>query len=172
MPTEPAFMPWIDKLHEVGEPIRRRRAELEELAREAAELEWHAASLRTKLAEGEAELLQAVMRHWTLADIQAAAEAVRCADPLTPAREQINDTALRGAVARLDGWQLASEALRVFHDAGVLRQHNLLSSATDDERLQALERVLTWWNWIARPVYDRFTSKQRRAGQSAARCVG
>lgn len=171
MSTEAPFMAWIDHLHEVGEPIRCQRAKLLELAQEAAELEWHAAALRARLATGQTELLRQVMRHWTLADIQAAAEAARRAHPVDEARAHIEDTTLRAAVANLDGWHLASEALRAFHDAGVLRQHNLLNTATDEERLQTLQRVVAWWNFAAQPVYERLTAQQRRAARTT-RCAG
>ena len=53
---------------------------------------------------------------------------------------------MRDELRRLDGTDLAAEALKAFHDGDVIGQHNLLSTATDDERRAALERVLKWWN--------------------------
>ena len=72
--SDAPFMPWIDHLVKVGDPIRNDRAKLREVAEQAAELERHAAALRGQVTTGQANLLMKVMRHWTLADIQVAAE--------------------------------------------------------------------------------------------------
>jgi hypothetical protein len=148
-------MAWIDYLPEVGDPIRRDRAKLHELAEQAAELERHAVALRGLVRAGQAELLAKVMRRWTLADIQSAAQAADRADPVTVARAQVEDAALRERLRSLDGWHLASEALQAFDDAVVIRQPNLLGSATEEERSQTLARVLAWWNHAGRPVCER-----------------
>jgi hypothetical protein len=100
---------------------------------------------------GQTELLTKAMKLWSLAEIQAAAQAADRADPMTLARAQVEDAALRA----LDGWHLASEALQSFETAGVIRQHNLLSTASDEERAQTLARVLAWWNHAGRPVCER-----------------
>lgn len=149
------FMPWIDYLPEVGDPIRNERAKLRELACEAFELERTAAAQLAKVRAGQAELLAKAMRLWTLAEIQKAAQAADRADPMFSLRAQVEDDALRERLQLLDGWQLASDALQVFKTAGVIRQQNLLSTASDEERMQTLARVLAWWNHAARPVFER-----------------
>jgi hypothetical protein len=128
MPGDTPFMPWIDHLHEVGDPIQKERGKLHELAQRAVDLER---------------------------DIQDASEKVRNLDPMAAIRAQVDDGALRERINALDGWHLASEALQIFDQAGVLRQHNLLSTATEEERAQALGRVLAWWNHVGRPVCER-----------------
>jgi hypothetical protein len=35
---------------------------------------------------------------------------------------------------------------------GIVRQHNLLSTATDQERRETVERLVRWWNLIAFPA--------------------
>ena len=155
------FMPWIDHLPEVGDPIRRERAKLLELAEQAAELERHAAAVRALVQSGQAELMTKVMKHWTLADIQSAAQAADRLDPAARARAEVDDTPLRERLQQFDGWQLASEALTTFQAARVIRQEDLLTSATDAERRRTLERVLAWWDHAARPVCRRLAVKSR-----------
>ena len=159
MAVDTPFMPWLDHLAELGDPLRRDRAELLAIAQQAIDLERRALALRARLAVGQSALLQRVMKHWTLADIQAASDAAGRADPLAAVRDQVDDAALRGCVRALDGWHLAAEALQAFDQAGVIRQHNLLSTATDDERRQTLARVLAWWNHVGRPVCERLAVK-------------
>ena len=155
--SEHTFMAWIDHLHEVGDPIRRERSKLYELVEQANELERHAAALLVKARAGQAELLSAVMKRWSLAEIQSAAQAADRMDPAALARAQLDDPCLQQALAPLDGWHLASDALRAF-EAGVIRQHNLLSTATDDERKQTLARLVVWWNHAGRPVWERLAA--------------
>lgn len=146
-------------MHEVGGPIQRERAKLQELAQRAVDLEREACALRDQVAMGHAALLLKVMKHWTLADIQDACEKVRHIDPMAAIRAQVDDSGLRERINALDGWHLAAEALQIFDQAGVLRQHNLLSTATEEERAQTLGRVLAWWNHVGRPVCDRLALK-------------
>lgn len=155
MSSSVPFMPWIDHLREVGEPIQKERGKLRELAQRAVDLECEACALRDQVAMGQAALLLKAMKHWTLADIQDACERVRGVDSAATIRTQVDDGALRERINALDGWHLASEALQIFDEAGVLRQHNLLSTATEEERAQALGRVLDWWNHVGRPVCER-----------------
>lgn len=159
MPGDTPFMPWINHLHEVGDPIQKERGKLRELAQRAVDLEREACALRDQVAMGQAALLLKAMKHWTLADIQDACEKVRDIDPVATIRAQVDDSALRERINALDGWHLASEALQIFDQADVLRQHNLLSTATEEERAQALGRVLAWWNHVGRPVCERLAVK-------------
>ena len=159
MPGDTPFMPWIDHLHEVGDPIQKERGKLHELAQRAVDLEREACALRDQVAMGHAALLLKVMKYWTLADIQDACEKVRHLDPMAAIRAQVDDSALRERINALDGWHLASEALQIFDQADVLRQHNLLSTATEEERAQALGRVLAWWNHVGRPACERLAVK-------------
>lgn len=157
MRDEPLFMSWVQRLPEVGDPIQREHAELHDLACRAAEMERNALALRAVLASRRVALLERIMANWTLADMQHAADAASRDDLLSELACRIEDSSLRLKIRSLDGWQLASEALQLFNAAGVLGQHNLLSSATDDERRQALGRVIDWWNIAARPVVERLS---------------
>jgi hypothetical protein len=158
MPADLSFMAWVDHLPEVGDPIRRERAKLQELAEQVAELERHAAALRVQVRAGEVKLVLKASKHWTLADVQAATEAADRADRLALARAKVEDATLRACLQPLDGWHLATEALQAF-EAGVIRQHNLLDAASDEERSQTLARVLAWWNLAGRPVCERLALK-------------
>lgn len=61
----------------------------------------------------------------------------------------IRDDGLRRSIeAAGQGTVTAQTALSLFHEQ-VIRQHNLLSTATDQERHATLERLLDWWNHIA-----------------------
>lgn len=151
----PPFMPWIDTLPAVGDPIRRDRDRLRELATQVIELERHAADIRERVRASQGTLLTTAMQHWTLAEIQAAERA----HPLNAALAEVNDTALREQLRALDGWHLASEALQAFNAARVIRQRNLLSTASDEERRKTLARVLAWWNHAAKPVCERLAVK-------------
>lgn len=155
MAADTPFMPWLDHLAELGDPLRRDRAELLAIAQQAIDLERRALALRARLAVGQTALMKRVMKHWTLADLQTASEAASHANPLAVLRDQVDDPPLRERMRALDDWHLAAEALQVFDQAGVIRQHNLLSTATDDERRQTLARVLAWWNHVGRPACER-----------------
>ena len=72
---QPKFMPWVDLLPEVGDPIRNERNKLAAKLAEAEELERQAAALRAAVREGRAALLDRVMKQWTLHDIEQAATA-------------------------------------------------------------------------------------------------
>jgi hypothetical protein len=159
MPGDTPFMPWIDRLHEVGDSILRERGTLQALAQRAVDLEREAYTLRDEVAMSRVALLLKVMKHWTLADIQEACEKVRHIDPMAAFLAQVDDRALRESVNTLDGWHLASEALQILDQAGVLRKGNLLSTATEEERKQTLGRVLAWWNHVGRPVCERLAVK-------------
>ncbi len=142
MPDDKPFMAWIDHLPEVGDPIRNARSKLQAMAAQAADLEQQAAALQAQMRVGQVDLLARVMKQWTLADLQSAANAADSADPLALARMQIDDDELRVKLQPMDGWHLASEALQAFGGAGVIRQHNLLSTASESERLVTLKRLL------------------------------
>jgi hypothetical protein len=51
----------------------------------------------------------------------------------------------------MNGDQLTISRLRpaLQAAAGIFRQHNLLSTASDEDRRETLERLFTWWNYIA-----------------------
>lgn len=157
MRDEPLFMPWVLRLPELGDPIRQEHARLHDLACRAAGMERHALALRAVLASRRAALLERIMANWTLGDMQRAADAACRCDTVPEPTCCVEDFALRLKLQSLDGWQLASEALQLFDVADVLGQHNLLSTATDDERRQAIARVIDWWNVAARPVVERLS---------------
>lgn len=158
MSPKPVFMPWVDRLPDVGEAALFRRGEVYQLVREAAALERQAVTLMAQARGGQAEFLAEVMQRWTVAEIQSAALQTDPGDPAFLARAQVEDPPLRQRLFRLDGSHLASEALQAFQGAQVIRQHNLLSSASDEDRRQTLARVLAWWNHAARPVCERLSA--------------
>jgi hypothetical protein len=149
------FMGWIDALPEVGDPIRKERAKLQQLAEQATELERHALALRGQVRAGQAALGERVARNWATHDIEAAQSAARRARSLARSPAAELDVQLRRELDALDGAHLAAEALQAFHAGGVMRQANLLSTATDEERRAAVVQVLTWWNEAALPVLER-----------------
>lgn len=69
--------------------------------------------------------------------------------------DHVRDAQLRAALALLDGEHLAAQALLAFCQGAVIRQHNLLSTATDEERRATLNRLISWWNLAAAPVIER-----------------
>ena len=50
---------------------------------------------------------------------------------------------------------LALEVLQAFHAGRVIRQHNLFSTATEEEQRATLHRVFDWWNYGAVPLLTR-----------------
>ena len=58
---QPKFMPWVDLLPEVGDPIRNERNKLAATLASAEELEKQAAALRAGVREGRAALLDRIM---------------------------------------------------------------------------------------------------------------
>ena len=155
MTTEPQFSAWIEHLPAVTDAIRAERDKLLSIATEAAELEQRALALRRKVGKGQTALMLRVLQEWTLEDIQNASAASADAD--APLRASVEDPGLRDRLTLLthDGMHLGVEALQVFDEARVIRQHNLLSTASDNERRETLGRVIAWWNLVARPVCER-----------------
>ena len=151
---QPKFMPWVDLLPEVGDPIRNERNKLAAKLAEAEELERQAAALRAAVREGRAALLDRVMKQWTLHDIeQAATAAADRGQPFPPGF--VKDGELREALRALDGATSALEVLQAFHAGRVIRQHNLFSTATEEEQRATLHRVFDWWNYGAVPLLTR-----------------
>jgi hypothetical protein len=146
------FMPWIDYLPEVGAPIRKDRDRLAGKLAEAAKLEQQAEGLRAEVFKARAALVVRVAEQWSPQDMAAArAQAGAAASVLSP--EYVADPALRAALTTLDGHGSALVLLRVFK-AQAFRQHNLLSTASDEERRATLERILDWWNFGAVPLLE------------------
>jgi hypothetical protein len=70
-----------------------------------------------------------------------------------PAGSVVIDITVEPRVARYDpGTLLLWSALRAA--AGVLGQHNLLTTASDEERREAIERFCAWWNRTALPMLE------------------
>ena len=63
--------------------------------------------------------------------------------------------ALREALRALDGAPSPLEVLQAFHAGRVIRQHNLFSTATEEEQRATLHRVFDWWNYGAVPLLTR-----------------
>ena len=108
--------------------------------------------------------ISAHTRHRNLAArLQRASELAESGNQNGVLLRHIEDAKMRDELRKLDGTHLAAEALKAFHDGDVIGQHNLLSTATDDERRAALERVLKWWNLARSPVYDRLRTARADA---------
>ena len=165
-------MNWICKLSEVGDPILAARARLDHLAQEAHKLEALALAMREQLVAERTGLRLRVAKHWSAQDIALAQAAAAPAPRQRPCEafllDTVDDPVMRAHLSRLDGSHLAAEALIAFHAAGVLRQHNLLSTASTVERSDTLLRVLEWWNIAARPVFDRLDGERRSSVLSAS----
>lgn len=152
-----AFMPWVDFLPELGDPIRSERNRLADMQDRADALEKQAAALRADLKSGRASLLAKIAVGWHSREIASATRAA--GDHLRPTSLNfITDHALRAMIITLDGGSTALDVLNVFRLGQVIRQHNLLSTATDTERRATLNRVLDWWNHAAVPLLDRMDS--------------
>ncbi|RRS01141.1 hypothetical protein EIP75_21420 [Aquabacterium soli] len=159
MSNNTPFMPWIDHLYEVGDKIRAERTRLRDSADMALELERKAAALRALVEKGKADLLTKVMKNWTLADIQGASEAAARHHPVRRTFDDVEDGALRECLRTLDGRHLASEALQVFQDAGVIREQDLQAVPDEQALAQLAARVLAWWRHLGQPVCDRLAIK-------------
>ncbi|HEP8974312.1 TPA: stable inheritance protein KleA [Pseudomonas aeruginosa] len=149
------FMAWIDKLPEIGDPIRRERSRLLEIAEQAAELDRHAKALRDQLRQGQLTLLNRVMQHYSLGEIEAAERQSSQDDATAALLRSMQDGQMRTALQGMDGHQPAIEALIAFRNGAVLRHPDLLNSASDEERRNTIKRLIDWWNVAARPAFSR-----------------
>lgn len=148
-------MPWIDKLPEVGDPILQERERLQTLAYDAQALERKALALRSQVEVGQAALLQRVTKEWTLLQIEQASNAANKDSLRAQLIDQVGDHRMREALRRLDGFHTAAEALRCFKRAGVIRAHNLCSTANEQELRDTAQRLAQWSNFALLPVLDR-----------------
>lgn len=149
----PAFMPWIDKLHEVGNPILQERKRLEELSYDAQALERKALALRSQVEAGKSALLERVTKEWSLLDIEVAANAADADSLRAQLIANVDDPRLRDALRGLDGLHTGAEALRCFQRAGVLRSD--IEQASADELRSAAVRLQQWFRFALLPVLDR-----------------
>lgn len=154
LPACGRFMAWVGRLPEVGDPIQGGRDRLRGQLAQAEALERQAAALRAEVAEGRAALLRRVLDRWTVAEVETASMAAGEAGSPFPAA-YVSDAKLREALRALDGGQSALDVLQTFVSGAVVRQHNLMSTATDAERRETLNRVLDWWNYGAVPLLVR-----------------
>lgn len=149
-----SFMPWIDALPEVGDKIRTTRDVLASKLAQADALEHQAASLRAEVKIGRETLIIHIMQQWTHLDLGAAAGAAGERQVNSLPLSCIQDDQLRAAIRSLEGLQSPLDALALFEQE-VVRQHNLMSSATDAERMATLQRALNWWNFAVVPLMER-----------------
>lgn len=145
------FMPWVDCLPEIGQPLLNERDKLAGVLAEADRLEQQAAALRANVSTGRADLFDRIAKKWTLFDIESAARRAGIDGRPFPVGV-VSDPKLREALRALDGGLFPLAALQAFERGQVVRQHNLLSTATDAECRETLNRVLDWWNFAAVPV--------------------
>jgi len=151
------FMGWVQHLPELGDPVRSERARLVAKLNEAHLLERRASQL---VAEARAEaqlLLSTVARNWSLFEIESAGRRAGV-ERRSLGLATVRDDELRKALQQLDEHLTAGEAVRVFGAADVLRQESL-HHASDAERLAALDRLLAWWTFAGKPVYERLEAR-------------
>lgn len=77
-----ASLAWIDNLHEVGDPIRKRRAEILSLLEQAQRLERQALALRGRAIGAHFALVDTVLQHWTEEEVARARAAATKPQPL------------------------------------------------------------------------------------------
>jgi hypothetical protein len=148
-----SFMPWIDKLPEVGDKITHERNRLAERLAIAEKLEKEAAVIRAEVKTDRAALVGKVAEYWSLGEIERAANAATQSGPVPLAC--VEDEYLRSVLIGLDGGASALDLLRAFREACVVRQHNLTSTATAQEQRATIQRVLDWWNFGVYPLLLR-----------------
>jgi len=147
------FMTWVDHLPEVGEPIRKERDRLATKLHEAYLLERRAAHLLAEARAGELDLLATVARKWSLFEIESAGRRAGV-ERRALALATVRDDALRVGLQLVDDHLTASEAVRIFGQADVIRSGTLLH-ASEPERLATLDRVIAWWTFAGKAVYER-----------------
>lgn len=149
-------MTWIDLLPNVDRSLLLDRDRLALKLTQACALEKHAAMLRAGAKVARALLIEQIVNRWPLQDIENAARASgECLEPF-PEGYTPPDPFLRDLLRDLHVSASALDVLRAFAGGQVIRQHNLLSTATEEERRETLSRVLDWWNFGAVPVLARF----------------
>ena len=151
----PAFMPWIDKLPEVGDPILKERKRLQGMVYDAQALERKALALRAQVEAGKSALLERVTKEWTLLQIEQAANAADRDSLRAQLIAQISDPTVRAALSSLDGYHTGAEALRVFKLAGVVRGDELAAKGTEAELREMALRLTQWASFALLPVLDR-----------------
>lgn len=149
----PGFMPWIDKLPEVGNPILDERKRLQELSFDAQALERKALAIRAQVEAGKADLLKRVTKEWTLLQIETAGNAATADSLRAQLIEKVPDHQVRDELRKLDGFHTAGEALRCFKRAGVIRTDT--ENATAQELRESAERLQHWVSFAVLPVLDR-----------------
>jgi len=149
----PGFMPWIDKLPEVGNPILNERKRLQELSLDAQALERKALAIRAQVEAGKAALLERVTKQWTLLQIETASNAADADSLRAQLIGKVADPQVRDALRKLDGFHTAGEALRCFKRAGVIRTD--LEDASAAELRESAQRLQHWFSFALLPVLDR-----------------
>lgn len=158
------FMPWIDYLPEVGDPIRRRRDSLRRLAQESLAIEAQAHAMRERLRADSRELLVSVLQNWTLQQLETAS---RMADPRDD--DKPASTALRMFLTQTEGAPLATEALLAIEESKMLSPVVMAGDSSDAEREQALCRLVEWWRHVGSPICARLRSAAQVARAGAGR---
>lgn len=150
---KPRYMPWVDLLTKVHQPILYQRDRIADILELADSLEARAAGLRKDAQRARALLLIRLLKTWSQSEVKEAAHRAESMTHPIPLH-CIEDAELRGAIRALEGAQSPLDVLNLFH-AQVIRQHNLLSTATEAERNDTLRRALNWWNFAVLPMLER-----------------
>ncbi|HHV7523685.1 TPA: stable inheritance protein KleA [Burkholderia orbicola] len=148
---ETQFMAWVDRLPEVGTPILNRRDALATMIREAEQLEQIAAQLRATVRNRSLHLSDAIGASWKRDEVERAQQS--------PAGPAINGE-LAALLSHFNDTAGPLDVLRIFKAARVIRQANLFSTATQQERDDTLHRVFDWWNFAAVPLLDQIGCKE------------
>ncbi len=156
------FMSWVSLLPEVGGMMINDRNRLTEKLARAEELEKEAAELRDEVRDGRRVLMERIKKGWTKKEIEKAQKAAATSGEQSPC-SFIADEEVRQAIGDFDGSLSPLEVLQCFREGRVIRQYNLMSTATDEERRAALKRVLDWWNFGAVPLLCKLESPQEVA---------
>ena len=149
--TKNAFMSWVDRLPEVGDPILKRRDAINALAERSLVLEVHSLGLRRQVEPAVARFMLDITKNWSLLDVERASQPVASADDPHALRGQ--DATLQTSLRRMDGMQTAAEALLAFEQARLLPE----AAATLDagHLREILHRIATWWRVAGAPVAAR-----------------
>ena len=81
---------------------------------------------------------------------------IRWCDDSIEVVDTIENTSLRSVNTELHRRLAADDMLKALQAAEqIVSQHNLLSTAGEQERRDTIERCITWWNETAVPAIDR-----------------
>ena len=139
------LLPWIDWLPEVGEAILADRTKLALRLQEADRMEEQARAIRAEVRASCVALNMRIQQQWTPGEIARARAKT----------EKLGNIGeLHTAIRAMDGLQSPLDAISLYHEH-VIKQHNLIKGASNEELRATPERALAWWNLAVSPMLDR-----------------